>query len=216
MGKTSFSSYEKEINKFETCENSINSSESCLFRLFWTVKYESLILLSFVLIFIFIMRYFLFFWLLFLCVYVHSWWSRPDSHRLRDNCTETHTFVSLCHRIIYLVFLITFIHFWELILAEKSLEFSLIWTVWFLWRTTLIWVEINRILDVFRHLMILDLKILFAVVCIFINVLNGSFLLEIGMDNAIILIKFFFLFLCFKFLDSFDKLLIKRHIEIWL
>lgn len=161
------------------------------------------------------MRYFFFFWLLFLCVYVHSWWSRPDSHRLWDNCTETHTFISICHRIIYLVFLITFIHFWELILAEKSLEFSLIWTVWFFWRTTLIWVEINRILDVFRHLMILDLKILFAVVCIFINVLNGSFLLEIGMDDAIILIEFFFLFLFFKFLDSFDKLLIKRHIEIW-
>ena len=62
--------------------------------------------------------------------------------------------------------------------------------------------------------MILDLKVLFAIVCILINVLNGSLLLEIGMDDAIILIEFFFLFLFFKFLDSFDKLLIKRHIEI--
>jgi hypothetical protein len=35
------------------------------------------------------------------------------------------------------------------------------------------------------------------------------------MNDPLILIQFFFLLLFFKFLDSLNKLLIKRHIEIW-
>ena len=63
--------------------------------------------------------------------------------------------------------------------------------------------------------MVFDFKVLFSIVSVFVDVLNSTFFIEIGMNDAIILVEFLFLLFFLEFLNSFDDLFIKRDIEIW-
>ena len=63
--------------------------------------------------------------------------------------------------------------------------------------------------------MVFDFKVLFSIVGVFVDVLNSAFFIEIGMNDAIILVEFLFLLFFLEFLNSFDDLFIKRDIEIW-
>ncbi len=63
--------------------------------------------------------------------------------------------------------------------------------------------------------MVLDFKVLFSIVGVFVDVLNSAIFLEISMNNSIILVEFLFLLFFLEFLNSFDDLFIKRDIEIW-
>lgn len=181
-----------------------NYSEPCFLSLFWTIKYKRFIFLSLIFVLIPIMRYLLLFYLLLLRVYIHSRRSWSHRHWLWNHRTETHTLICLHYRIILLVFLVTLVHLWKLILTQQSLQFALVWTVRLLWGTPFIGVEFCRILYVFGHFIILYLEVLLSIIGVLIDVLNGAFLLEIGMNDTIVLIELLFLLFFLEFFDSFD------------
>lgn len=102
----------------------------------------------------------------------------------------------------------------ELVLAQQSLQLSFIGTVRLFRGTTFIGVRGTGTFTVFGKFVFFDLKILLSVVEILVDILDTSFLFEVGVNDAIVLIEFLLFLFFFEFFDAFDQKFVERDIEV--
>lgn len=137
----------------------------------------------------------LLFWLLFFCTKLFTRSSLSYGHTLRNYSAKTHTLIRTDHRLIF--FLIFYRLFFELVLTEQSLQFSLVTVAArFFRRASLIRIVCSRTFHmIFIEFTVLNFKILLFVIDLFIDVLDRLFFFEICMNNTIVFLQFvFFLF----------------------